>query len=211
MLQVGLTGNIAVGKSHASSVFAELGAHVIDADEIVHELFRPGNATYGRVVAEFGSKILGENQTIDRKVLGDIVFRQPEQLMLLNAIVHPDVASEIMRRIFEQAKQKFSGIVLIDAALLIESGFYRTQDRLIVVFCDPALQLARVMSRYGLSAADARLRIAAQMPVEEKIKLAHYTIDTSGTYGRTREQVEAIYRQLMCYAHEHRANEAWSE
>ncbi len=197
MLQVGLTGNIAVGKSHASNVLAELGAHVIDADNIVHDLFRPGSATHDKVVAAFGPQILGEDHVIDRKVLGDIVFHQPEQRLLLNAIVHPDVVAEIMRRSFELAKQDFNGIVVTDAALLVESGFYRTQDRLIVVYCDPALQLARVMSRYGLSAEDAKLRIAAQMPTEEKLKLADYTIDTSGTYNDTREQVEKIYRDLM--------------
>jgi dephospho-CoA kinase len=208
MLQVGLTGNIATGKSHASAVFAELGAHVIDADTIVHELFRPGTATHAKVVTAFGKEILAADNTVDRKILGDIVFRQPPRRLLLNALVHPDVVAEVMRRVFDLAEQGFKGIVIVDAALLVESGFYRMQDRLIVVNCDPALQLARIMSRYGLSAESAQLRIAAQMPAQEKIKLAHYVIDTSGTYSRTREQIEAIFRDLMLYTHERRNMEA---
>jgi len=208
MLQVGLTGNIATGKSHASGVFAELGAHVIDADAIVHELFLPGSATHAKVVAAFGKEILAADNSVNRKILGEIVFRLPPRRLLLNALVHPDVVAEVMRRVFTLAEQGFKGIVIIDAALLVESGFYRMQDRLIVVNCDPALQLARIMSRYGLSAEDARLRIAAQMPAQEKVKLAHYTIDTSGTYGSTREQIETIFRDLVLYTHERRNLEA---
>jgi dephospho-CoA kinase len=116
--------------------------------------------------------------------------------------------AEVMRRVFDLARQEFKGIVIIDAALLVESGFYRMQDRLIVVNCDPALQLARIMSRCGLSAEAAHLRIEAQMPAQEKIKLAHYIIDTSGTYSSTREQIETIYRDLMLYTHERRNMEA---
>jgi len=208
MLQVGLTGNIASGKSHVSSVFAELGARIIDADVIAHDLFVAGSSTYMKVVQAFGSRILAPDGSIDRKVLGDIVFRQKEQRLLLNALVHPDVLAEVMRRTFELDKQGFDGIVVVDAALMVESGFYRMQDRLIVVTCDPALQLARVVNRCGLSDEEARLRIASQMPVVEKIKLAHYTIDTSGTYNRTREQVERIYRDLILHLHGHPETEA---
>lgn len=197
MLQVGLTGNIASGKSHASSVFAELGAQIIDADLIAHELFEPGTATYTKVVQAFGTGILAADGTINRKVLADIIFHQNEQRLLLNSLVHPEVCAEVMRRTFELAKLGFDGIVMVDAALLVESGFYRTQDFLVVVTCDPALQLARVMNRCGLSAEEARLRINAQMPSAEKTKLADYTIDTSGTYASTREQIERIYRDLV--------------
>ncbi len=197
MLQVGLTGNIASGKSHASSVFAELGAQIIDADLIAHELFTPGTATYSKVVQAFGNHILAADGAINRKILAEIIFHQRERRLLLNSLVHPDVGAEVMRRTFELAKQGFNGIVMVDAALLVESGFYKTQDYLIVVTCDPALQLLRVMNRCGLNAEEARLRIDAQMPATEKIKLADYTIDTSGTYANTREQIERIYRDLL--------------
>jgi dephospho-CoA kinase len=208
MLQVGLTGNIASGKSHASSVFAELGTHIIDADIISHELFAPGTETYSKVLQAFGNRILAADSTINRKTLADIIFHQPEQRLLLNALVHPDVLAEVMRRTFALAKQGFDGIVMVDAALMVESGFYRTQDRLIVVTCDPALQLARVMSRCGLSAEEARLRIDAQMPVSEKLKLADFTIDTSGTYASTRDQIERIYRELVLQQHRRRTTQA---
>jgi dephospho-CoA kinase len=197
MLQVGLTGNIASGKSHVSNVFAELGAQIIDADIIAHELFAPGTATYAKVVQAFGNSILLPDGAIDRKSLGNIVFHQPEQRLMLNALVHPDVVAEVMRRTFALAKQGFDGIVIVDAALMVESGFYKSQDCLIVVICDPALQLARVMNRCGISAAEARLRIEAQMSVAEKVQLADYTIDTSGTYSSTREQIEGIHRDLI--------------
>jgi len=205
MLRVGLTGNIASGKSHASSVFAELGACIIDADAIVHELFVAGTATFAKVVQAFGPEILAADGGIDRKILGNIVFHQPEKRKLLNNLVHPDVHVEISRRTAELQSQGFDGILIVDAALIIESGFYKTQDKLIVVTCDPALQLARVMDRCGLSEEEARIRIGTQMPVSEKLRLADYTIDTSGTYGSTREQIEAIFRDLMILAHQQRS------
>jgi dephospho-CoA kinase len=208
MLQVGLTGNIASGKSHASSVFAELGAQIIDADVIAHELFAPGTPTYTKVVQAFGDGVLATDRTIDRKILGDIVFHKTEKLVLLNALVHPDVCAEVMRRVFDLEKRQFEGIVIVDAALMVESGFYKVLDRLIVVLCDPALQLARVMNRCGLNADEARLRIVAQMPAEEKVKLADYTIDTSGTYSHTREQIEKVYRELILQVHGRRTKPA---
>ncbi len=207
MLQVGLTGSIASGKSHASSVFAELGAHVIDADVIAHELCVPGTQTYAKVVEAFGNGVLAPDWTIDRKILGKIIFHNAEKRQLLNSLIHPEVRAEVMRRIFELEKQGFQGIVIVDAALIVESGFHKMQDRLIVVICEPALQLTRVMNRCGISAEEARIRIAAQLPAEEKVKLADYVIDTSGTYSNTREQIERIYRELVLLAHQRRTAE----
>jgi len=211
MLQVGLTGSIASGKSHASSVFAELGAHIIDADIIAHELCTPGTPTYAKVVAAFGREVVAPDGTINRKALGEIVFHNAEKRQLLNSLVHPDVRAEVMRRIFALEKQGFQGIAIVDAALIVESGFHRMQDRLVVVVCDPALQLTRVMSRCGLSAEEARIRIAAQMPVQEKVRLADYVIDTSGTYSNTREQIERVYRELVLLAQQRRNAEASGE
>ena len=211
MLQVGLTGSIASGKSHASSVFAELGAHIIDADIIAHELCTPGTPTYAKVVAAFGREVVAPDGTINRKALGEIVFHNAEKRQLLNSLVHPDVRAEVMRRIFALEKQGFQGIAIVDAALIVESGFHRMQDRLVVVVCDPALQLTRVMSRCGISAEEARIRIAAQMPVQEKVRLADYVIDTSGTYSNTREQIERVYRELVLLAQQRRNAEASGE
>lgn len=208
MLQVGLTGSIASGKSHASNVFAELGAHIIDADVIAHELCIPGAPTHAKIVAAFGKGVLAPDGTIDRKALGEIIFHDAEKRQLLNSLVHPDVRAEVMRRMFALEKQGFQGIVIVDAALIVESGFHKMQDRLIVVVCEPALQLTRVMNRCGISNEEARIRIAAQLPVEEKVKLADYVIDTSGTYGNTREQIERVYRELVLLSQQRRTAEA---
>jgi dephospho-CoA kinase len=207
MLQVGLTGSIASGKSHASSVFAELGAYIIDADLIAHQLCVPGTPTFAKVVEAFGNGVLAPDGTIDRKILGEIIFHNAEKRHLLNSLVHPEVRAEVMRRMFELQKQGFQGIVIVDAALIVESGFHKMQDRLIVVVCELALQLTRVMNRCGISAEEARVRIAAQLPAEEKVKLADYVIDTSGTYSNTREQIERIHRELVLLAHRRRTAE----
>jgi dephospho-CoA kinase len=197
MLRVGLTGNIASGKSHATQVFAELGAHIIDADVIAHGLLAPGTSTYDGVVAAFGEQILNPDATINRRKLGAIVFQDDAKRRELNSLVHPEVRAEVLRRIGELEDSGQNGIIIIDAALMVESGFFRTFDRLIVVHCSPSLQLSRIVNRDGLTLAQARARMAAQMPVEEKIKHAHYTIETSGTFRQTREQIESIYRDLL--------------
>lgn len=197
MLHVGMTGNIASGKSQAAHVFAELGAHIISADLIAHGLLAKGCTIYERVVAAFGNGILAPDGSIERRKLGEIVFSDAEKRAQLNGVIHPAVREEIMRRVHEYAESFPRGIVIVDAALLVESGSYRLYDYLIVVTCDPTLQLARIINRDGLTVEQARVRMAAQMPVEEKLRLASYTIDTSRTFKETREQIEAIYRDLV--------------
>jgi dephospho-CoA kinase len=204
MLHVGLTGNIASGKSHAASLFAELGAHIIDADQVAHELLSRGVKTYDKIVEAFGEQILDRDRNIDRKRLAQIVFFDEKQRLRLNSLIHPDVGAEILQRIFllEQASAHGAsahGIIIVDAALMIETGGYRIYHRIVVVACDPALQLARLISRDKLTDTEARARIASQMPIEEKIKLADYTINTSGTLKQTRDQVEAIHRDLLMH------------
>jgi dephospho-CoA kinase len=197
MLHVGLTGNIASGKSHAAQLFAEQGAHIIDADRVVHELLACGTKTYEKVIGAFGTEILDPNREIDRKKLGKIIFSDPGKRALLNQLTQHDVGVEILRRIFELEQSSFRGIVIVDAALIVETGGYKMYDRLIVVTCDPALQISRLVSRDHLTEEEARARMNSQMPIEEKLKLADYTIDTSGTLKQTRDQVEAIYKDLL--------------
>ncbi len=208
MLRVGMTGNIASGKTNARRVFTELGAHTIDADEIAHELLAPGCEVYRHVVAAFGDGVLQPDGSISRRRLGSIVFNDPERRSLLNSIVHPAVRTEVWRRIGQLENLHSRGVIIVDAALMVETGSYRQYDRLIVVFCDPALQLARLMRRNDLTAEEAKARIAAQMPVEEKLKFAHYRIDTSGTFNGTRQQIEAIYRELVLLEIRRRAQAA---
>jgi dephospho-CoA kinase len=197
MLHVGLTGNIASGKTNARRVFTELGAHAIDADEIAHDLLEPGEEVYRRVVENFGDSIVEGDGTISRKRLGAIVFTDCEKRQLLNALVHPGVRAEVQRRIAELEQVHDAGIIIVDAALMVETGSYRGYDKLVVVYCQPALQLDRLMRRGGLTLEEARARIAAQMSVEEKLKVADYRIDTSGTFGQTRERIESVYRELV--------------
>jgi dephospho-CoA kinase len=197
MLHVGLTGNIASGKSCAASLFAELGAHIIDADHVVHDLLLAGTKTHAIIVAAFGEEILCLDREIDRKKLGQLVFFDEQKRLLLNQLTHPDVGSEILKRIVDIEQEFTQGLVIVDAALMVETGGYRLYDKLIVITCDPALQIARLMTRDNLTEIDARARMDSQMPIEEKLKLADYTIDTSGTLRQTQEQVEAIYRTLM--------------
>jgi dephospho-CoA kinase len=197
MLHVGLTGNIASGKSHTASLFAELGAHIIDADRVVHELLSCGTKTYGKIVEAFGAQILDQNMQIDRRRLAQIIFFDEKQRLQLNRLTHPEIHEEILRRIFDLEQQSSCGIIIVDAALMVETGGYKMYHRLVVVTCEPVLQLSRLMSRDALTEKEAKARIASQMPIEEKIKLADYTIDNSGTLIQTHDQVEAVYRDLL--------------
>jgi dephospho-CoA kinase len=199
MLLVGLTGNIASGKTCAATLFAELGAHVLDADCVARELFECGTGTYRSVVKAFGVEILNPDGSIDRKRLGEIVFSDKEKRLLLNQLTHADVVMEIELRIRALERLSPEGIIIVDAALIVEVGAHEKYQRLIVTACSPALQLSRLMIRNGLTETEAQARIASQLPVEEKVKVAHYTIDTSGTMEQTRRQVEAIYRDLVDY------------
>ncbi len=197
MLHVGLTGNIASGKSTAARIFAELGAHVIDADRVVHDLLRAGTQTHRKIADTFGRQILDANGEIDRRTLGRIVFSDADKRSRLNALTHPDVKAAILQRIADLEQSVVRGIVIVDAALMIETGGYRMYHCLIVVTCSPELQIERIMGRDGLMEAEARARMQSQMPPAEKVKLADYVIDTSGTLRQTHDQVVAIYGKLV--------------
>jgi dephospho-CoA kinase len=197
MLHVGLTGNIASGKSSAALFFAELGAHVIDADHVVHLLLQSGTPVYRKIVDAFGERILNPAGEIDRRILGRMVFSDADKRLLLNSLTHPAVESEVLRQMGELEQSASRGIIIVDAALMIETGGYKMFHRIIVVTCDPALQVSRLITRDGLTEEEAGARIASQMPMEEKLKFANYTIDASRTLEHTREQVEVIYRDLL--------------
>ena len=189
MLKVGLTGSIAVGKTFVVECFRELGCHVLDADQTAREVVEPGTAGLERIIAEFGREVVSKEGSLDRKKLGNIVFGDAEKLQLLNAIVHPLVIEKQNAWLEEREAADPAGIAIVDAALMIESGGYKRFDKLIVVWCEPDIQLARLMERNGLTAEQARLRIDAQMPQDEKKKLADHLIDTSNGFEDTRRQV----------------------
>jgi dephospho-CoA kinase len=196
MLKVGLTGSIAVGKSFVLRLLADLGCHVIDADQVAREVVAPGSAGLDLVTAAFGPEVLRKNGELDRAKLGAIVFTDAVKRTQLNAILHPLIIAAQNERIRELESVDESGIVIIDAALMIESGGYRRLDKVIVVHCRPEIQLGRLIARDNLSREDAVKRISAQMPQEEKMKYADYLIDTSNGFDATREQVVKVFDEL---------------
>ncbi len=196
MLKVGLTGSIAVGKSFVCEVFRELGAFVLDADLTAREVVAPETKGWRLIIEHFGSNILLPNNELDRAKLGAIVFADEPKRQFLNSIVHPLVIETQNDWLRERETENPDGIAIIDAALMIESGGYNRFDKIIVVWCDAAIQLQRLMTRNNLSESQAVKRIRAQMPQEEKRRYADFTIDTSGGFDTTREQAKRIYEQL---------------
>ena len=163
MLKVGLTGSIAVGKSFVLAVLAELGCHVLDADQTARAVVEPGTTGLKAVVEAFGEEVLNRDGTLDRSRLGAIVFADEEQRQRLNAILHPFIIAAQDDQLRRWQEQDAKGIAVIDAALMIESGGYRRFDKLIVVHCRPEVQLQRLMSRDDLSRDEATRRVAAQV------------------------------------------------
>ena len=196
MLRVGLTGSIATGKSYVTSVLAEFGCHVLDADQTARLVVEPGAAGLSAVVDAFGEQVLRDDGTLDRQKLGALVFNDEAQRKLLNSILHPYIIAKQDERLREWEKADPDGIAVVDAALMIESGGYKRFDKLIVVFCRPEVQLERLMARDGISCEEAQRRIASQMTQEEKLKFADYSIDTSESFDSARRQTEEVYRAL---------------
>lgn len=196
MLRVGLTGGLATGKSFVGETLRGLGCCVIKADDLGHQVLMPGGEAYASVVDEFGPAILNPDGSIDRRKLAAKVFDRPERLETLNRLVHPPVRAR-GRRIAEEFWSKHpDGIVVNEAAILIETGSYRDFDRLVVAACPESQQVERAMHRDGITREEAMARIRRQMPIEEKVKLADYVIDTSGSKEHTIEQTREVYRQL---------------
>ena len=196
MLKVGLTGSIAVGKSYVCEVLRALGAVVLDADQTAREVVEPNSIGLRRIVEHFGAEILRENGELDRIKLGAIVFSDERKRQLLNNIVHPLVFEAQDEWISKCEKAAPHGIAVIDAALMIESRSYQRFNKLIVVWCEPAVQLQRLMLRNDLSEAEAVRRINSQMPQEEKKRFADFLIDTSNGFEAARERTIEIFGQL---------------
>jgi len=198
MLEVGLTGGMGCGKSTVSGMLRGLGALVIDADKLAHDVLSPGGSAFKGVVSAFGTGILRPDGSIDRAALGEVVFADEEKRRLLESIVHPAVF-EIERRMLEKFRDGHPrAVVVFDAALLIESGAYARMDRVVVVWCSPKTQLQRLAAK-GLEPGQAAKRMAAQMPVEEKLLYADHVIDNDGSMEETARQVEDLFRELLQY------------
>ncbi len=196
MLKVGLTGGIATGKSFVLGVLHELGCEVMDADQTAREVVEPGQPAFKEIIANFGNEIVGEDGKLDRPKLGAIIFNDAVQREKLNSIVHPKVFEAQAGWLAEIESRNPQAIVIVDAALMIETGSYQRFDKLIVVYCEPKIQLERLMARNNLTLDEATVRISSQMPSSEKLKFANFTINTSFGFEDTRSQVEMLYEQL---------------
>ena len=194
-LLVGLTGGIATGKSTVSDMFRGLGCLVIDADQLAREVVAPGEPALAAVVREFGD-VLTPGGTLDRKKLAAIVFPDPARRRRLEGILHPAIRTRFDARLEALAREGFDGIVLFDAPVMIESGGEKHMDRLVVVVTDEVTQRARLVAR-DADAADGERRIASQMPLAEKVKLADYVIDNSGDRAATETRTRAVHAALL--------------
>ncbi|HSJ55034.1 MAG TPA: dephospho-CoA kinase [Anaerolineae bacterium] len=189
---IGLTGNIATGKSAVARMLAELGAAVIDADRVAHEVMEPGGPAFAAVVETFGPAVLSPGGTIDRRKLGEIVFRDPAALARLEAAVHPAVILEVGRRIAAAE----ADVVVVEAIKLIEAGMHRAYDALWVVTAPREVQIERLVQERGLTHDEAALRVDAQPPQEEKAALADRVLVNDGTLAQLRARVQAAWEEL---------------
>lgn len=196
---IGLTGNIATGKSLVAQMLSELGAHIIDADALVHDLQRKGTPVHDAIVAQFGAGILHPSGEIDRARLGALAFAYPEALRRLEAIVHPAVGAEIERRLsdIQQMTSDLRIVAVLEAIKLIEAGLHQRCNELWVVTARPEVQLERLMRERGLSEADARLRIEAQPPQADKAALANVLIENNGTVEELRAEVQRHWEHVV--------------
>lgn len=196
-LRAGLTGGIGSGKSTVARRFAERGAVVVDLDRVSHAVTAPGGPAHRAVVDAFGPEICDDEGAIDRRRLGEIVFADPSLRARLEGIVHPIVREEGERLAREGLAESSVPIAVVDAALLVESGGWQTMDRLVVTSCQVETQVRRVMARDGLDEAEVRRRIAAQAPLERKLAVADYVIDTEHDLTRTLAECDRVFAALV--------------
>jgi dephospho-CoA kinase len=192
---IGLTGGIGSGKSTVARMLADLGAEVIDADRIGHEVYRPGTTGFRLVTGAFGDSIVAGDGSIDRRRLGSIVFADSAKLALLNGIVHPLIRDAIRERIAGfRADRRLGKPVIVEAALLIEASWAALVDEVWAVIADPAVVLARVTAERGLAPAEVEARIRAQITDDERRRRSDVVIDNSGTVEQLRERVATLWR-----------------
>jgi dephospho-CoA kinase len=196
MLIVGLTGGIASGKSLVARTFKELGAHLIDADRIVHELLEPGQQTWQEVLDYFGTDIRLNDGRIDRGKLGELVFNDDEKRAWLNKRIHPRVFDAFNAKVKHLCDRAPRSIVVFDAVLLFETGFHRKMDKTVVVYAEPDQQIERLAARNTLTRDQAMARIRSQMPLAEKRGLADYVIDNTGAREDTERRAAEVFRKL---------------
>ena len=196
MLVVGLTGGIASGKSTVSRMFREAGIPVICADDLAHEVVKPGSAALDEIRRTFGEEFLDSDGALDRVAMAGLVFQDKDKRRALESIIHPRVGEEREKLLQEFAAQGYK-IVIVDVPLLYESGWTDSFDMIVVAYVPPDIQIQRLIARDSLAPEEARSRLDAQMPIDEKKELAERVIDNTGSMEHTREQVTNIIEDLM--------------
>jgi len=207
----GLTGGIASGKSTVARLLEALGAEIIDADRLGHELLQPSNPVHTKMVSHFGRGILKPGGEIDRERLGAIVFAEPQRLIELDSIIHPSLIARVEERAKELRARDPRAVIFVDAALIYEAGVEDRFAKILVTWCRPEQQIERLMAKAGLSRQDALRRMASQIPVEEKRRRADYVIDCSGSLEETRGQVEILYPEIKRLAELETRNSKFEE
>jgi dephospho-CoA kinase len=190
---IGVTGGFGSGKSTVTKMLKSLGAYTIDADMICRRLMLPGKKVYKDIVNHFGKEILNKDKTINRVKLAKEVFNDPSKLRLLNSIVHPEAIKEISDI---ARREKDKGILVIEGALLIETGFYKKLDALIVVRAGIQNQIRRLVQMKGITREEIFKRLRSQAPLKKKLALADFVIDNSGSKKETGTQVKNIWEKL---------------
>ena len=200
MLVVGLTGGVASGKTTVSQILQQEGAYLIDADRIARELVQPHTPTWSELIRAFGKEILEKDDLINRKALAAGVFSNPQKRRQLEEILHPQISKEIDRRIEEIRKKDPEAVVVVDAALLVETGSYQRMDKLIVVTATEAQQMERLGKRTGAEQKEAQGIISSQMPLAEKLKVADFIIRNEGALEETIQRAKEIFQELKTIA-----------
>ena len=195
MLKMGLTGGIASGKSAVAAMLREMGFPVLEADGVAHKLMEPGQPAHDGVLREFGADLADAEGRIDRAKLAALVFADAAKLARLNSIIHPRVEEIVFRQFAEWLRKGVRDAAFVEAALLIEAGIAPKLDGLVVAYCTPEQQIERLRAR-GMSEVEAKRRLAAQMPMEEKLRHATETINCSGSLEETRTQVRVLAARL---------------
>ena len=197
MIIAGVTGSIGTGKTTVANMFRRMGAVVLDADEISHQLIYPGRPAWKKIVSVFGKAVLRRDHFIDRKALARKVFSDRRQLKRLSGIIHPLVYKFMRGKIAAIKRSDPSAIVVLDVPLLLESGGQKHIDKLIVVSSPRAVQIRRACGKFGIKKSDVLRRIRAQMPLKEKIKAADFVVDNGGNLVSTEKQARAIWKKLV--------------
>lgn len=197
LLVSALTGGIATGKSVVSHVLQELGCYIHEADKEAHKLMAPNTPAWEKIVSRYGHEILDNEKQIDRRKLGILAFSDKKELNFLNKLIHPQVLENLLQTIKKIQQQNKYKIFISEAAIIIESGFAKYFEKIIVVYCAPNIQIQRLMNRDKITRQQALDRINSQLNAHEQLKHADYSIDTSGTLKETIEQSEGLYRNLL--------------